>query len=422
MPSPPLTDPAPLTPLASGVLVEDAAGMITDVNEAYCKMWRLEGKPSELLGRPAEVAGRPPASMLAERTGLSGWMRVLAEAREPSFGTPVGTTFGVALELDYVPFRTEAVYHGCCWIFRDVTRRQQTEEQIRSMNQRLEQAVATRTEQLAQSNRELEASLRRLADAQDQIVHTGKMAAVGTLVAGLSHELNNPLGIIVGYVQGLLRRTPEDGATRSSLVAIERQALRCAHLVRSLLDFSRSRPARHEATDVKALATRVMDLANALARRRAVNLRAALPPDLPSITSCPQEIESALLNVISNALEATLPGGSVVVKARAVDASERPGVEFLVSDTGSGIPADVLPRIFDPFFTTKPVGEGTGIGLALTRQVVESHGGRIDVQTAEGEGTTMRFWLPISDVGEGHEAPRSPITLVAPHRAARSAS
>jgi signal transduction histidine kinase len=239
----------------------------------------------------------------------------------------------------------------------------------------------------------------RLREAQEQLVHAGKMAAIGTLVAGLSHELNNPLGIIVGYAQGLLRRMPEGAPGRESLVAIERQALRSAHLVRSLLDFSRNGPARREETFLPLLVERTLELAAGQAHRRMVTLHWESRGPLPPVTVCAQEIESALLNLVSNALDATPPRGTVTLSAAPADRDGKSGVDLTITDTGAGIPEAVLPRIFDPFFTTKPVGQGTGIGLALTRQAVEGHGGRIEVETAEGRGTTMRLWLPTGGAG-----------------------
>jgi signal transduction histidine kinase len=282
------------------------------------------------------------------------------------------------------------------WIYRDVSARRRAEAEVRHLNHELEARVAMRTQELAHSNQELESSLRRLNETQEQLIHAGKMAAVGGLVAGLSHELNNPLGIIVGYVQGLLRRTPATSPARESLLAIERQAQRCAHLVRSLLDFSRNKRDPREQIAIAPLVERVIELAAGHARRRRIELRWVAPSPLPSLSACPQEIESALLNLLSNGIDATPPGGSVTLAAATVDDDGRPGIELAVKDTGPGIPEHVLPHIFDPFFTTKPVGQGTGIGLSLTRQVVEAHQGRIEVETCAAEGTTMRLWLPLA--------------------------
>jgi signal transduction histidine kinase len=216
---------------------------------------------------------------------------------------------------------------------------------------------------------------------------------MGTLVAGLSHELNNPLGIILGFAQGLERRSTLDESTRAAVASIERQAQRCAQLVRALLDFSRKKLPLRERVAVAALLERVGELVRGQAQRSDIRFEVLPPaPELPELEVSVQEIESALLNLITNALDATPAGGSVKVSAYPVDHAQ--GVELVVADTGSGMPEEVLQRAFDPFFTTKPVGQGTGLGLSITRNIVEAHGGAIDVKTAAGAGTTVRLWLP----------------------------
>ncbi len=238
---------------------------------------------------------------------------------------------------------------------------------------------------------ELEAKHHELQRAQDQLVHAAKMAAMGTLVAGLSHELNNPVAAIVMNAQSLSRRVPPSSPLAVGLTAIERQAQRCGKLVKTLLDFSHQTPAGREAIGAGTLLERVADLAQSQARARRIALEAAPPPpDLPPVEVCLHEMESALLNLIGNALDATPTGGTVRLDARA----EEGGVELVVADDGCGIPPEVLPRVFDPFFTSKPVGQGTGLGLTLTRKIVESHGGRIRIESAVGSGTTIRVWLP----------------------------
>ncbi|MBN1203417.1 MAG: PAS domain S-box protein [Myxococcaceae bacterium] len=235
--------------------------------------------------------------------------------------------------------------------------------------------------------------LREVKRLRESLVHSEKMAAMGTLVAGLSHELNNPLGIILGFAQGLARRGNLDEGARAAVASIERQAQRCAQLVRALLDFSRKKVVYRERVPVRALFERVHELVSGQARRANIHFEINLPAEgLPELEVSVQEIESALLNLITNALDATPGGGAVSVSARAV--SQASGVELIVVDTGSGMTEEVLQRAFDPFFTTKPVGQGTGLGLSITRNIVEAHGGAIDVKTAPGSGTTVRLWLP----------------------------
>ena len=215
---------------------------------------------------------------------------------------------------------------------------------------------------LGDSASDLESRVRartaELSETQDQLVLAGKMAAIGTLVAGLSHELNNPIGVILGSAQVLLERaTPGDPATRA-LAAIERQARRCASLVNALLDFSRARAPTREPHAAGSLLERVAHLASGHPRRHQVRLALAPAEGLPTIEVCATEIESALLNLIGNAFDATPSGGAIEVRAQAAAIGGRDGVEFSVRDSGDGIPDEVLPRIFDPFFTTKVAGQG----------------------------------------------------------------
>jgi signal transduction histidine kinase len=238
--------------------------------------------------------------------------------------------------------------------------------------------------------------LREYKRLRESLVHSEKMAVVGSLVAGLSHELNNPLGIILGFTQGLLRKPPVDEASHTALLSIETQTQRCARLVRTLLELSRRTGPVREHIEVGLLLERVRELASGQARHGAVRLELAEPlaADLPALGAHMSEVESALLNLVSNALDATPAGGTGSLGARLSPEGE--GLELFVTDTGSGMSPEVLQRIFDPFFSTKQVGRGTGLGLPITRSIVEAHGGRILVETALGAGTTVRLWFPLA--------------------------
>jgi signal transduction histidine kinase len=284
---------------------------------------------------------------------------------------------------------------GRIWMFRDVTDRRRAEDAICELNELLENRIATRTSLLEVANRELDENLRKLREAQAELVQTGKMAAIGTLVAGLSHELNNPINIIAGFSQSLLKRAALDDPSRAALEAIERQSGRCAGLVRALLDFSRrSSSEKPVPTRAERVLGRAAELVGAEARRHGVDLRIAVASELPEIEVCAVEIETAILNLIGNALDATPAGGTVELRAVPAAADARPGIEIAVIDAGAGIPPELLTRIFDPFFTTKPPGKGTGLGLSLTRQIVERHHGSIRVESHVGTGTTMLMWIP----------------------------
>lgn len=261
-------------------------------------------------------------------------------------------------------------------------------EAVQALSRELERRVEERTAELAQN-------LARLRETQEQLVQSGKMAAVGTLVAGLSHELNNPLAVVTGYTQALLRLPALDPALRKPLESIARQTERCTRLVRALLDFSRSKPVHREPVQARALLDAVCAVTSSQTRSRGIKLHLDLPEaPLPDVLASVQDIESALLNLMTNAIDATPRDGEITLGAETSVVGGKEGVLFRVRDSGSGMSPEIASRIFDPFFTTKPVGQGTGLGLSLTRQVVAEHGGTIEVETAEGQGTTMSLWLP----------------------------
>jgi PAS domain S-box-containing protein len=247
---------------------------------------------------------------------------------------------------------------------------------------------------------DLEATLKALRETQEQLIHTAKMGAVGTLIAGLSHELNNPLSAILMNVQALAE-TPsaDEGLVKRLSRSIENQTRRCARLVHALLDFSRKRPAAREPISPAALFGRISEFCEPMARQRDIRLRFQ-EGDAKHLHVCVQEVETALLNLITNAMAASPAGGEILVKAEERIRAERDGVQISVVDTGSGIAEDVLPRIFDPFFTTKPPGQGTGLGLSLTRKIVDDHGGTIFVESKKDRGTRVEMWLPVAGGGD----------------------
>ncbi|WP_437757243.1 ATP-binding protein [Sorangium sp. So ce1389] len=255
--------------------------------------------------------------------------------------------------------------------------------------------------ELAAKNRELAAALERLSETQEELLQAGKMAAIGTLVAGLSHEMNNPVSVILMNAQVLLRRhrqghgLPDEAAILKALGTIERQANRCSELVRALLEYARGKPIGRAPCDVREALRRAVDLSAPRARERRVHLETSnSAAALPAVLANASQLDSALLNVIGNALDATPQGGAVVVEARPLLRGDVHGVEIGVRDTGCGIRAEDLSRIFEPFFTTKPPGQGTGLGLSLTHRFIKEHHGSIRVESEPGEGTMVRMWLP----------------------------
>jgi signal transduction histidine kinase len=280
--------------------------------------------------------------------------------------------------------------------------------QVRSFAAHLEDKIAARTADLARANRELARGLRRLQETQEKLIQSGRTAAVLTLVAGLSHELNNPIGIIIGYAQLLSGEIPADSPWARPIAAIDRHARRCGRLIGALLEFAREGPIVRQSSAVEPIVRAAAGRVEAVAAQHDVRLCVdAAEADLPALFVNAGEIEAALVAVLGNAVDASPRGATVWLRARPRRRGGQQGVELCVRDTGSGIAAEVLPRIFDPFFTTKPVGGGTGLGLPLAHQTIESHGGRIEVQSAPARGTTVVIWLPAGEVATRGEAQRA---------------
>ncbi|MDC0720476.1 ATP-binding protein [Nannocystis bainbridge] len=266
--------------------------------------------------------------------------------------------------------------------------------------------------EIVAQKQELEQTLRILEETQDQLVQSSKMAAVGTLVAGLSHELNNPVAIIRMSAQMLLRRGSRDPFVRRTLERIERHSQRCAGLVEALLAYSRRRPQVAERCELGQVLSWLLELARPEALERGIRLVAEFVPEkLPALVVHRPALESALLNVIGNAADATGRGGIIEVTARAATGDDDvEGAEILVRDSGVGIAPQALPHVFEPFYTTKAPGKGTGLGLPMTQKFVQAHGGSIRVDSELGRGTAVRIWLPLvpsgpSEPPEAQEAP-----------------
>jgi signal transduction histidine kinase len=258
----------------------------------------------------------------------------------------------------------------------------------------LERRVQAQAAELAAAQLALDDSLRQLTGIREQLLHAGRMAAVGTLFAGLTHELNNPLSVIVGNVDNLRNLAPAGEPIRRVIDAIDRQAIRAARLVSALLKFSHTGPGAREEVAPDELIRLVVDLLAAEARRREIALRVTVAEGLNPLFVVRHEIESALVNITTNALQATPEGGVVELSVFPEPRDVLPGIRFVARDTGVGIAPEILPQIFDPFFTTKPEGEGTGLGLSLAREIAMSHGGQLTVESVVGHGTTMSLWLP----------------------------
>lgn len=244
---------------------------------------------------------------------------------------------------------------------------------------------------LVAENAELE---KRLKTSQAQLVQSGKMAAVGQLAAGVAHEVNNPLQIILSRVQLLMIRHQEQDGLAKDLRLIESNVKRISSIIRSLLDFARhnSGDEEHREVDLVYLVNQTVNLMHHLLERGKVDARIHVNGDRPSkIAGNTGEMEQVFLNLIINALQA-MPeeGGKLDIRIDHVDDQ----IIVRLQDSGEGIPEENLPRIFDPFFTTREEAGGTGLGLSIIFGIIEKHSGRIEVDSDVGRGTTFTLRFP----------------------------
>jgi signal transduction histidine kinase/Fe-S-cluster-containing hydrogenase component 2 len=232
-----------------------------------------------------------------------------------------------------------------------------------------------------------------LAKAQRRLIMTEKLASMGQLSAGVAHEINNPLGVVLIYSHMLLRGLREHDPQREDLEVIVREATRCRDIVRGLLDFARQSRVNKSPTDLAAIIAEVREIMVPRLADRPVALDVDVAPDLPVMMLDALQIKQVIVNLVQNALDAIVGEGKVSVSARVLPRGD--SVEIVVADTGAGIPEENISKLFTPFFTTKEQGKGTGLGLAITYGVVKMHCGDITADSTVGKGTTFTVNLPI---------------------------
>ncbi|MDB5354587.1 MAG: Histidine kinase [Phycisphaerales bacterium] len=301
-------------------------------------------------------------------------------------------------------------------VARDMTRRKEFEEQLRQANRKLDESV-----------RSERAAMATLLSAQSKMVQTEKLAGLGQMVAGVAHEINNPLSFVANnvavlqrdfralmdvlelyhradatleqYQPGLLSELREmaeriDLAYTTTnlheMLVRSREGLKRIHqIVKDLRDFARLDEADLHEVDINQGIQSTVNIILGYAKRKQVRIETDLAP-LPRVACYPAKVNQVVMNLLTNAIDASKQEGIVAVRTR----SENGDVRIEVSDTGTGIDPKVRDRIFDPFFTTKPPGEGTGLGLSISYGIIKDHGGSIDVQSELGKGSTFAVRLP----------------------------
>ena len=273
------------------------------------------------------------------------------------------------------------------------------------------------------SDAALRAKNREIAAMTQQLWQAAKLATMGELAASIAHELNNPLATVSLRVETLLGQLPPDDPKRSGLLVVQGEVERMGRLVANLLQFSRRSTTQVSTVDIHAELASTLDLVQYHLRGRNVVTAREMPPEALLVRVDRQQLRQVFLNLFTNAADAMPQGGTLTIRTQAATASgaaspkdpkrlvtrslglpvSRSALQVVVeiSDTGDGIPPDVIAQVWEPFYTTKPEGKGTGLGLAICRRIVLEHGGTIEINSAgvPGKGTQIRITLPAAQGG-----------------------
>ena len=276
------------------------------------------------------------------------------------------------------------LFFGVAWhvyreIMNDKMAIQNAHRELLDLNENLERRVQERTEALARSEK--------------QIAQADKLASIGQLSSGIAHEINNPLGIILGYTQLLIRSEAPGSQKFEDLKIIEKHVKSCKAIVADLLNFARSSKPKNAHVDIHEIIDDVLVFVTHQAGANSLEFLKEYDTTAPSLYMDEKKIKQVLINLIMNAQHASGNTGSI----RIATVYDAPAGQLLirVKDAGYGIEEKNISRIFDPFFTTKPTGEGTGLGLAVSYGIVKNHGGHISVESEPGKGTEFTVMLPV---------------------------
>ncbi|MGH7846019.1 MAG: sensor histidine kinase [Candidatus Binatia bacterium] len=308
-----------------------------------------------------------------------------------------------SLTLDWSAIVRLGVFLLAAFLVSSLTAaRKRAEEALRKAHDELETRVQERTADLAKANESLRAEVleRKRAEQelwrlQGEMGRVERLAALGRVTGSIAHELGTPLNSVLGYTQLLAQEELSENARRR-LGIVETQVQRMGDIIQHYL--SRTRRAPHkDRININALVEETLLLLDPIFRQHGVQLEPHLTDSLPLLRGDAASLQRVFINLLDNAVDATQEGGLLKIATRASEPAQakNSGIIIEITDTGAGIPAELLPKIFDLFVTTKPSGKGTGLGLVVCQEIVKAHGGTIDITSRVGQGTSVRIFLPL---------------------------
>ncbi|MEK6546277.1 MAG: ATP-binding protein, partial [Nitrospinota bacterium] len=266
-------------------------------------------------------------------------------------------------------------------------------EKLKKYSRNLEEKVEERT--------------KKVEDYEKQLIHSEKMASLGLLAAGVAHEINNPIGIIVNRIECLKMENKNNDIPEKVMKDLDtmmHHAMRVSSITGNLLSFSRESSYEFRSQDVNKIIEKVLMFLEASISAKGITMEKELTMRLPLVFGSNGGLEQVFLNIIHNAMDATKNGGKIKIETKNGIIPPSPPLEkggeggfvsIIISDTGDGIPHEYIGKIFDPFFTTKEIGKGTGLGLSISYGIIKEHGGEIRVDSEVSKGTTFTVLLPV---------------------------
>lgn len=412
---------ATLESTGNGILVIDWQGKIASMNRLLSKMWNI---PEAMLQerRDVEILELMIGQVVEANACRARLQAILSSLdSEEVFHLKDGRFFECKSRPQYLGERIIGRVFG----FDDITAAKRAEDALRDSRDKLEERVLERTADLEKANQGLEATklaqdelIKKLKEAQNQLLQSEKMAAIGQLAAGVAHEINNPVGFVNSnlgslkiYADKLLTVLNAYESNDPARIADARQKAdleflredlpsllsesqdglsRVTKIVQDLKDFSHVDQADRQKADLNAAMESTLNVVWNELKYKAEVIREL--GEIPPVDCVPAQINQVFMNLLVNAAQAIPQQGKIFVRS----GFENEQVWFEVEDTGTGMSAEVQQRIFEPFFTTKPVGKGTGLGLSISYDIiVKKHHGRMDVKSEIGKGSRFRLWLPL---------------------------
>lgn len=232
---------------------------------------------------------------------------------------------------------------------------------------------------------------------QQKLIHSEKMLAVGRLAGDVVNEFNNPLAIILGFAQSLIKQVTSNKMMLNHVVSIEREAQRCKNLVQDLLSLSELSDVERKNSNIEAIIEDALVVLDARLKDKHITMVRKLKEKLPKVYANPMQLRQVIVNLCNNAIDSSRDNSEITIQVESVNKDNKNFVEIQVQDKGSGISKDIKHKIFEPFFTTKSAEKKSGLGLSLVYEIVQRHLGKIDVISEEGKGTSVKVIIPVDE-------------------------